>query len=142
MTSETETTITSDVIVKLAGTTTYSDLQWLTGAASNAFTVDSDAPLRYRVQGNLEIQGDKNEVLDLTVTVYDSVNLVYVEVQSFRRSINDLSGKRSDAAFFNFECFTPSLIASDRIELWITNVGSGDDVTLLDGGTCSVTALV
>ena len=99
-------------------------------------------PLRYRVQGNLEVQGTKNDVLDLTVTVYDSITPGYFEVQSFRRSINDLSGKRSDAAFFNFECYTPALLASDRIELWVTNVGSNDDVTLLEGGTCSVTALV
>jgi len=142
VTTEATTAITSDVIVKLAGTTTYDNLQWLTGAASNAFTVDSDAPLRYRVQGNLEVQGTKNDVLDLTVTVYDSITPGYFEVQSFRRSINDLSGKRSDAAFFNFECYTPALLASDRIELWVTNVGSNDDVTLLEGSTCSVTALV
>ena len=142
LTAEAATSLTVGTMAKLAGTTTYANLQWMTGAASNAFTAASDALLRYRVQGNLEVNGTKNDVLDLTVRIYDDSAAGYVDVQTFRRSITDVSGSSSDAAFFNFECYTSTIQATDRIELWVTNVTASRDVTILEGGTCSVTALV
>lgn len=142
LTTEAATACTVNVPIKLAGVTTYSNTQWILGLLDNAFIMESAAPLRFRVQGNLELNGTKNDVLDVTVRVWDTSAGSYVDVQTFRRSVTDVSGKSSDAGFFNFECYTPLLSEDDRIELWVTNVTGSRDVTVLEGGTCSVTALV
>ena len=143
VTAESTTTISaSSTMYKLAGTTTYDNLQWCSGSASNALQYDSAVPLRFRVQGNLEVNGTKGKELELTVRVYDDSAAGYVDVQTFRRSVNDLSGRSSDTAFFNFECYTPEISASDRIELWISNETDTTNVTLLEGGTASFSALL
>ena len=138
VTTAASTTLTVSTPAKLLGTTTYSDLIWFSGAASNAFQLDSTVVGDYRVQANLEISGTKNDALNLIVRVYDASAAGYVDIRTFSRTINDIGGSSADVAFFNFETFIPNLAYQDRIELWIENVTAGNAVELVVGGTMSV----
>jgi hypothetical protein len=81
ITSSTATVIsTVSTPVKIAGTTTYADMQWFTQTTNNAFVYDGDQTIEIEVKGNLSFSGTNGDVINLYVRLWDDSASSYVDL--------------------------------------------------------------
>lgn len=124
--SEVETVIAgSGVPVKMAGTTTYADMQWFTNSTDNAFVYDGDQTIEVEVKGNLSFTGTTNNVINIYVRKWDDSESGYVNLSQTAGSTLNSSG-RAEGVSFNA---IGSLDNNDRVELWIENVSASQNIT-------------
>lgn len=133
--SETSTTIPSiNTLVKLAGTTAYTDLQWFSGTSNNSFTYLSSQPIEVVMQGVLSFSGTNNNVIGLQIRKWDNLASSYTNVGGiFKATLNSV-GKAENLAFQGIT----SIKENDRLEVWIENETSTASVTGLLGGSVTI----
>ena len=116
--------------VKLAGTTTYVDLQHMTGAASNAMTYIATDKIAVAVSGVLPLAGTSNDVINAKLRLWDNSASGYVEIsQSGGVTMN--AGGRAEGV--SIEGIT-DMDTNDRVEIWVENQTGGRNVTADLGG--------
>lgn len=132
-TSATATTISSSsVFVKLAGTTTYTDLQHFSNTTNNAFVFDGTITTDFKVDGSVAISGSNNNVITIRVRHWDDSASAYVNIGDFESKISSgAAGTRTENIGF---IALVKMDKDDRIELWIANETASNDVTLVSGG--------
>lgn len=138
ITSEDTTNIaTSLTPVKLAGATTYSELQWFTQTTDNAFVYDGEQNINVEVKGVLSISGTSNNQINLFARQWDDSASTYINSPKVQATMNSgASGSRAEGipllGYFNID-------NNDRIEIWVENNGDNKDVVAKNGGLVSVT---
>lgn len=137
ITSQAATTIsTANTPVKLAGTTTYNDLQWFTQTTSNAFVYDGNQTIEIEAKGVISVSGTTNDQASIFFRQWDDSASAYIDAPKAQATLNGgLLGSRAEGIPF-FAYF--QLDNNDRIEVWIENDTAARNVTGLDGGLVSV----
>lgn len=129
--SATPTVISSiSTPVKIAGTTTYIDLQWFTQTTDNEFVYDGDQTIEIEVKGNLSFSGTNGDVINLYVRQWDDSASTYIDLSETGGSTLNSSG-RAEGVSFNA---IGTVDNNDRIELWVENESAGRNVTALPDG--------
>jgi len=128
------TTVASDnTLYKLAGTTTYSDLQWFTGAASNAFVFASELTTEVEVKGLVALTSTNNNVLGVTIRHWDDSASAYVDLSSSAVTANG-AGRAEGISLLAYAV----LDQNDRIEVWVENQTGANDIVGVAGGLFTV----
>lgn len=129
--STSATTISAiSVPVKIAGTTTYNDMQWFTQTTSNAFVYDGNQTIDVEVKGNLSFTGTNGDVINLYIRQWDSSASGYIDLSQTAGSTLNASGRAEGVAFNGIG----TLDNGDRIELWVENESAARNVTALVNG--------
>jgi hypothetical protein len=127
--TEAATSCTANTPIKLAGTTTYGDMQWFSQTTDNAFVYDGADDIEVVVHVSLSYDGTNNDVIKTIIRKYDSSGASYSDV-SITGGQTIRSGNRLDAV--NLHGFT-TLSTNDRIEIWVENDNSNNLTASLDG---------
>lgn len=137
ITSSATTSISAaNTLVKLAGTTTYADMQWFSNSTDNAFVYDSDQEIEVNVKGSLGFTGGLNDQMGLQIRQWDDSASSYKEVgPRYTATLNGGGGSRvENLAFFG----VATLNENDRIEIWIENQTDTSDITGDTGGIVDI----
>ena len=132
VTTATPTTITTqDVAVKVAGTSTYTDLQHFTdGGGNNSLTYIGDQIIGVQQQIDISFTGSNNNELILTARHWIAATSSYIDLAKTGKFTLGLAGRGAPVALHSFCTFEKN----DRFEIWVTNTTSSSDVTAsLDG---------
>jgi len=131
ITEETATTFGSaDTLVKMAGTTTYQNLEWFSSSTDNAFVFDSVVETDLIVTGILTFSGTSNNEMAVQIRHWDDSASAYVNIgDEFKATLN--SGGRGENLPFR-GIVTMNL--NDRIETWIKNINGTNSITATLGG--------
>jgi hypothetical protein len=139
ITTETATTLTVNTPTKLLGTTTYNEMVYVSGAASNAFVFNSTIRKQFTLVGNVVISGGANDQIELSVRVWDDSAASYVVKRTFTHQISNLVGLL-DVTYFTFDAQVGELSTNDRVELWVENTTDDTSVTALNGSVVTLQA--
>ncbi len=130
ITTEAITDITAvDTPVKLAGVTTYDDLQHFEGNNSNEFLYVSDQLIEITAQANVAISGGNNDQVNVFFRHWDDSASTFIDLAKSKATLNGgLLGTRAE----NISVLGLAIIEeNDRIELWVENITDSSDVTAL-----------
>ena len=135
-TSTTTTISAANTPVKMAGTTTYADLQWFTQTTDNAFVYASGQTIEVECKGVVSISGGNNDQVSVFFRQWDDSASSYVDAPKSQATLNGgLLGTRAEGIPF-FGYF--QIDENDRIEVWVENNTNASDVTALLNGLVSV----
>lgn len=136
----TATTVISSVntLVKMAGTTTYDDLQWFSQTTNNSFVYDSTQSVNVRIESSLSFSGSNNRVVGIQIRKWDNSASAYVDVGA--RFAATLNGGGAGTRAENVVCIgNTELDENDRIEIWIENQTDTSNITAIAGGFVGLT---
>lgn len=130
-TPATTTITTAGTYVKLAGTTTYADLQHFSQTTDNAFVYDGDQTIDVVVNANIGCSGGANDQIRLKIRKWDDSASAYVDVTTTPdQTMNGgLLGTRAEN--ISFQGIT-RLDNNDRIEIWIANITDTANVSAVE----------
>lgn len=136
--SDVATTIsTVNTLVKMAGTTTYDDLQWSQANGNNSIESISSLTYDIEVKGTLSFSGGNNDKMGLQIRLWDDSASAYVNVGP--RYTATLNGGSGSTRVENLPFFAnATLNENDRIEIWIENQTDTTDITADVGGFVAV----
>lgn len=127
----------SDTYVKVAGTTTEEDLQWLSSAGNNDLTYDSEQCAEVQIAGSINVSaasGGSDKNITLTLRHWDDSASAYVDLPNKARGIST-----SAASYHNIAVIGYAVVdAGDRIELWIENNTDTVNLAVDEGSLLSV----
>lgn len=135
ITTEVATSITQNVLTKLAGTTTYLDEQWFRNTTDNAFIFDSSLATEVEIKGVLSVTGGNNNQIDVVIRHWDNSASSYTDIFTTSVTANGGAGNRAEGV---------SLLAyaiaeeDDRFEIWVMNTSSNNDITGILGGLVTI----
>ena len=124
------------VLYKLAGTTTYSNLDHFTQTTDNAFVFDSSIQTSVDLFASFELEGNNGDEIKVVVRVWDESAAAYVDFSEIIKPIVNYTDP-SDRAIFTI-VDRVKVSQNDRIELWVQNLTATNDVTLLNGAVCRI----
>lgn len=120
--------------LKIAGTTTYTDLQWFTGAVDNAFKYEGDQTIEVLVHGNFSMSGTNGDLIKVYIYQWDDSASSYIQLFESGGATMNASGRAEGIGIHAFGVMD----TNDRIEIWAENYSAARDVTLLIDGIVSV----
>lgn len=121
--------------LKVAGTTTYVDLQWFTQSTDNAFVYDGDQTIEVEVKATLSFSGTNGDQIQVYVYKWDDSASSYVELSEGPPVTMNAAGRAENITIFGYG----ELDNNDRIEMFVENNTAARDVTLLADSQTSVT---
>lgn len=125
---------TQGVAFKIAGTTTYADLQHFTTTGDNAVTYEGTTPVSVKVLVGLSFSGSNNVEARVSVRKWDNSASSYVDLGSSGLFTLNSGGRSEPISTFAFG----EIDNLDRIEIWITNETGTSNITALTGGVVSI----
>jgi len=135
LTTETATTIgSSNTYVKMAGTTTYADEQWFSNTTDNAFVYDSTNPIEAIIAGTMSVSAGNNNQLQIKVRQWDDSASAYIDIHEHGPITMSGAGAGENISILGYA----DLDTNDRIEVWIQNLTSATNITMLEGTLISV----
>lgn len=115
ITSEVGTSVLAGIPVKLAGTTTYSDMQWFSQSGDNAFVYDGSDTISVTVRVDTAYSAGVIHDVITYIRKWDDSDGVYVDIgQSGPQSMT--TGLRVESVSIHS---VTSMDTNDRIEVWI-----------------------
>ena len=136
VTTETETVISViNTPVKMAGTTTYSDLAWFSGSVDNAFTYSSSQPVEIQVTAAISLSGGNNNQVNVILKKWDDSASSYVDISESGAVTMNNSGRAEGVSVLGFS----AVDENDRIEVWVENQTGTSNITGKLGGLVAVT---
>lgn len=133
--SESTTTISAaNTPVKIAGTTTYTDENWFTNTTDNAFVYDAEDEIGAIIHGELSFTGTNGNQINVIIRHWVDSSSSYTNIaESGAFTVN--AGGRAENVGLHAFC---DLNQNDRIEVWVENQSSSNNVTAKLGGIVSV----
>ena len=131
--NSTETTVsTVDTLYKIAGTTTYSDLNWFSNTTDNAMIYDGNQEIDVSICGIFSIDGGANDQISIQIRQWDDSESSYIDIGSlFQTTLNGGgSGIRGENTAFQG---IATVDKNDRIEVWAKNVTDDTNFTVIEG---------
>jgi len=137
-TTATTVIASANTLVKMAGTTTYDDLQWFSQTTNNAFVYDSTQNVNVRIESSLSFSGSRNRVVGIQIRKWDNSASAYVDIGA--RFTATLNGGGTGTRAENVVCIgNAELDENDRIEIWIENQTDTNNITAIAGGFVGLT---
>ena len=121
--------VTALVYLKLAGTTTYADLQWFSGAANNAMTYAGTQTISVKAEFDMGLTGTNNDVVKFKLRHWDNSASAYIDVFTSGGDTMNAGNRVEGGGGHGFA----TMDTNDRIELWINSSGSKDVTGSIDG---------
>lgn len=134
LSSQVATVFTSVNPNKIAGTTTYTELQWFSNSTNNAFVYDSTQTIEVEVKGTLSFTGGNGDQIALIVRQWDNSASAYIDLSETGSVTMNAAGRAEGVSVLGFG----TLDENDRIELWAENQTDTTSITMLLGGLLSV----
>lgn len=135
ITTEATTTIAAaNTPVKMAGTTTYADENWFTNSASNAPTYEASDEIGVIVHGELSFTGTNGNQINVILRHWVDATSSYSDIAESGAFTMNAAGRAENVGLHAF-C---DLNQNDRIEVWVENQSSSNNVTAKLGGIVSV----
>lgn len=136
-TAEAETTISAvDTPVKIAGTTTYEDLNWFSNTTDNAFVYDGDDEVGAVVHAELSFTGGANDQINVVLRHWVDSSSSWVDLaESGPQTMNQGGGNRAENVAVHAFCDYNN---NDRLEVWVENLTDSDNITMKTGGIVSI----
>lgn len=130
MNANTLTALTGSTPAKVAGTTIYELLSWLSGTNNNEFVSESTKEIIVEAHFNGSFIGESNIEYFLTVRKWINASSTYEDISSILFTTNGIGASdKSETVSLLTKNF--SLNHLDRVELWISDfTGGGNDVTI------------
>ena len=123
--------------VKVAGTTTPDDLQWMSLGTANNLTYDSTRTIRAEIKGSINVSaasGGTDKNVTLTLRHWDNSASAYVDLEGVAKGVST-----SASTFHNlYVQGYVELDTSDRIELWVQNDTDTVDISIDEGSSLSI----
>lgn len=138
ITSQATTTITSaNTPVKVAGTTTYVDMQWFEAVGNNTYRYTGTQTIEVECKGVVSMTGGNNDQASIFFRHYDDSEASYNDAPKTQATLNGgVLGTRAEGVPF-FGYFTVN--QNDLIEVWVENNTDTTNITVVNGGLTSVT---
>lgn len=126
--------------VKMAGTTTYVELQHFTQTTNNAFIYNSDTPIEVDLFGSFTLTTGASDTVNIFFRIWDNSAGAYDDDFALRPKMNvtmQLAGlTRAENVGFGG---LARLEKNDRVEVWVENTSSTTNITASAGGYARVT---
>jgi len=132
--STTTTIVAANTPAKLAGGTTYADMQWFSNTTDNAFVYDGSGNVRVQVNVTVPLSGDTGDEVNTIIRQWDDSASAYIDLGESGPVTLSLFGAFASISVHGFA----SMDTDDRIEIWVENKSDGSDVTMQTGGIVSV----
>lgn len=139
-----QTTYTAEAVTNIAaqntlymleGTTTASDLQWFSAPGDNNLTYISTQPIEVEVKAIVTLSGTNNDQVQIVIRQYDDSASSYIDLSSSGAATMNAGGRAEGISALAYA----SLSENDRIEVWVENLSSTNNVTAKIGGLIAVT---
>lgn len=135
LTTESTTTIsTVNTPVKAAGTTTYSDLEWMSNTTDNAFVYDSTKTLRVEIKGTVSFSGGNGDEVGVILRQWDDSASGYTDIREHGSVTLSGTGTGQNIALLGYA----DLDENDRVEVWVENRSDTSNVTMLEDSFVSI----
>lgn len=121
--------------VKLAGTTTYDDLQWFDGSTDNAMKLISEEVIEVQALCVLTITGTNGDQVSIQIRKWDDSASSYTTLSASGARTLNAGGRAEGIELFAYA----EMEENDRIEVWIENQTAARNVTAEVGGLFGVT---
>lgn len=121
--------VSAGVYLKLAGTTTYSDLQWFSGAVNNAMTYDGAQSISVKAEFDMGLTGTNNDVVKFKIRHFDSSASAFIDIFTSGGDTMNAGSRVEGGGGHGFA----KMDTNDRIELWINSSGAKNTTGSLDG---------
>lgn len=139
LTTESTTSIASaNTPVKVAGTTTYEDLNWFSNTTDNALVFDGADQIGVVIHCDLAFTGGANDQINVILRHWvDSTSSFTDLAESGPQTMNQGGGgNRAENIAIHAFC---DLDENDRLEVWVENQSDSSNVTCKLGGLVSIT---
>ena len=123
-TEVTTTVVAANTFYDLAGTYTASDLQHFDEPSNGQLRHLGDSPLDYQLNGQLVIESDANDEVELKIVIFRDATTSFEDAKSTIRVIDRLQGARNVAYFVLIDNI--QLNKNDYVKLQVANVSSPD----------------
>ena len=124
----------ADTLYKLAGTTTYADMQWFSDSGNNRFVYDSTQTLEVEIKAVLTFSGTNGDQVNTWIRQWDDSASGWIDLSQSGAATINASGRAEGVATFAYA----NLDAGDYIEVWIENLSGARDVTAQAGGLVGI----
>lgn len=115
--------------LKMAGTTTYADLQWFSGAASNAITYIGSQSISVKAEFDMGLTGTNNDVVKFRIRHWDNSASSYIDIFTSGGDTMNAGNRVEGGSGHGFA----DMDTSDRIEIWLSSSTAKDVTASLDG---------
>lgn len=133
--AEAVTTISAtDTPVKVAGTTTYTDQNWFSSSGDNALVYDGSDQVSMVIHGEMSFTGTNGNQINVIIRRWDNSASSYEDLAQTGAFTMNAGGRAENIGLHAF-C---DMDQNDRIEIWVENKTSGNNVTAKAGGIVSV----
>lgn len=133
-TGATTTISSSNTLVKMAGTTTYSEENWFSNTTNNACVFDSEVMTDFKINYSLSFTGGNNDVVGVQIRQWDDSASSYINIGA--RQAATLNGGASGLRAENVAGFAyATMDMNDRIEIWIENQSDTTNITTDNSGS-------
>lgn len=128
---------TTDVLTKMEGTASFSDLQWMVGDGGSDLKSISNQSFEISTTGALQFTGGNNDGMGLQVRKFDAALTSFVNVgPEYRTTLNGTGASDRPASITFFANATMNI--DDRIEIWIKNLNDTTNIITLASGQIQV----
>lgn len=129
ITATASTSTTAATPVKIAGTTTYDDLQWFSQTTDNAFVYDGTDDIEVNIIADLSFDGTNGHKIKTLIRKWDDSASSYVTIASSGQQTMSAGNRVDVTSIHGFAM----LSTNDRIEMWVENDSNGSVTAALDG---------
>lgn len=135
VTSEAATTITAaNTPAKVAGTTTYADQNWFDSVTDNACLYIGSDEIGVVIHGEMSFTGTNGNQIKVIVRQWDDSAAGYITLSESGPFTMSAGGRAENVPIHAFGDFNQN----DRLELWVENLSSSNNVTAKLGGILSI----
>lgn len=135
ITTETATVISAaNTPVKVAGTTAYADENWFSNTTDNAFVYDGSDQIGVIIHGQLSFSGTNGNQINVILRHWIDSSSSYVTLSQTGAFTMNAGGRAENVSMHAFCDFDQN----DRLEVWVENQSSSNNVTAKLNGIVSI----
>ncbi|MDC0657050.1 hypothetical protein N6L27_03470 [Leisingera sp. SS27] len=135
ITAEAATTIgAANTPVKMAGTTTYADQNWFDNTTDNAMRYIGSDQIGVEIHGELSFTGTNGNQINVILRHWVESSSSYVDLAETGPFTMNAAGRAENIGLHAFSDFDQN----DRLEVWVENQTTANNVTAKLGGIVSI----
>ena len=125
---------TVNELYKMAGTTSYNSLAWVSGVNDNEFTHLSSQSVDYEIRCHLSLTGNNGDQVEVVIRHWDDSAGIYIDLSLSGAVTMNPAGRAENVSTFA----VAKLDQNDRIEVWGRNKSGSANFTVDVGGIVGI----
>lgn len=135
VTTEAATTISAaNTLYKMAGTTTYADLNWFSNTTDNSFIYDGANGVGVAIHGTISFTGANGDQINVVLRHWVDATSSWVNLSETGPFTMNSGGRAENVALHAFCDYA----SDDKLEVWVENQSAARNVTAKLGGILSI----